>query len=108
MEEVAGSLARDARDDDEHDSKERVLFKYFLKEWELVKSLLDCITANGGVTDPSDVQKIRSIVRFALCVFPLISLNVGTSTNYKFAAHEEMKETSVPLWCLQDSVLLVS
>ncbi|CAA6656204.1 unnamed protein product [Spirodela intermedia] len=62
MEDVAASLATDATDDDEHDSKERVLFKYFLKEWELVKSLLDCIAANGGVADPSDVQKIRTIM----------------------------------------------
>ncbi|XP_010559107.1 PREDICTED: tubulin-folding cofactor D [Tarenaya hassleriana] len=49
-------------EDDEHDSKERVLQRYFLQEWKLVKSLLDDIVSNGRVADPSSVQKIRSIM----------------------------------------------
>ncbi|KAL6004896.1 hypothetical protein ACLOJK_005454 [Asimina triloba] len=49
-------------EDDEHGSKERVVLKYFLLEWETVKSLLDAIVSNGRVTDPSAVGKIRSIV----------------------------------------------
>ncbi|KAH7863931.1 hypothetical protein Vadar_023696 [Vaccinium darrowii] len=49
-------------DDDEHDSKERVLQKYFLLEWKLVKSLLDDIVSNGRVSDLSSVHKIRTIV----------------------------------------------
>ncbi|KAK9274057.1 hypothetical protein L1049_018871 [Liquidambar formosana] len=49
-------------EDDEHDSKERVLQKYFLQEWKLVKSLLDDIVSNGRVSDLSSVHKIRSIM----------------------------------------------
>ncbi|KAF5184838.1 Tubulin-specific chaperone d [Thalictrum thalictroides] len=49
-------------DNDEHDSKERVLQKYFLREWSFVKSLLDHIVANGRVVDSSAVNKIRSIL----------------------------------------------
>lgn len=58
--------------DDEHDSKERVLQRYFLQEWKLVKSLLDDIVSNGRVVDPSSVQKIQSIVSCLL--FHLIYL----------------------------------
>ncbi|XP_015869592.3 tubulin-folding cofactor D isoform X1 [Ziziphus jujuba] len=49
-------------EDDEHDSKEAVLQKYFLLEWKLVKSLLDDIVSNGCVSDPSVAHKIRSIM----------------------------------------------
>ncbi|XP_077235475.1 ARM repeat superfamily protein [Tasmannia lanceolata] len=49
-------------EDDEHGSKERVILKYFLKEWKLVKSILDGIVANGGIVDPSNVSKIRSVM----------------------------------------------
>lgn len=52
----------DPEEDDEHDTKERVLLRYFLQEWALVKSILDRIVANDGATDPSDVNKIRSII----------------------------------------------
>ncbi|KAF9617172.1 hypothetical protein IFM89_034323 [Coptis chinensis] len=49
-------------DDDEHDSKERVLQKYFLKEWKLVKSLLDNIVSNTRLLDLTSVYTIRSIL----------------------------------------------
>ncbi|XP_058084985.1 tubulin-folding cofactor D [Magnolia sinica] len=49
-------------EDDEHGCKERVLLKYFLLEWEIVKSLLDGIISSGRVTDLSTVGKIRSII----------------------------------------------
>ncbi|XP_020891431.1 tubulin-folding cofactor D isoform X2 [Arabidopsis lyrata subsp. lyrata] len=49
-------------EEEEHDSRERFLLRYFLQEWKLVKSLLDDIVANGRVIDPSSVQKIRSIM----------------------------------------------
>ncbi|KDP28777.1 hypothetical protein JCGZ_14548 [Jatropha curcas] len=49
-------------EDDEHGCKERVLQKYFLQEWKLVKSLLDDIVSNGRVSDLSSVHKIRSIM----------------------------------------------
>ncbi|PKA48420.1 hypothetical protein AXF42_Ash020938 [Apostasia shenzhenica] len=49
-------------EDDEHDSKETVLLRYFLREWELVKSIIDRIVSRDGATDPSDVSKIRSIM----------------------------------------------
>ncbi|KAF5732940.1 putative beta-tubulin cofactor d [Tripterygium wilfordii] len=49
-------------EDDEHDAKERVLQRYFLQEWKLVKSLLDDIVSHGRVSNSSSVQKIRSIM----------------------------------------------
>ncbi|KAK2650585.1 hypothetical protein Ddye_018074 [Dipteronia dyeriana] len=57
MEEVVYNI-----EDDELDSKECVLQKYFLLEWSLVKSLLDDIVSNGRVSDSSSVYKIRSIM----------------------------------------------
>ncbi|PIN05322.1 Beta-tubulin folding cofactor D [Handroanthus impetiginosus] len=49
-------------EDDEHESKERVLQRYFLQEWKLVKSLLDDIVSARCVSDLSAVHKIRSIM----------------------------------------------
>ncbi|XAR54139.1 hypothetical protein NMG60_11029152 [Bertholletia excelsa] len=60
--EVEEPLMAATEEDDEHDSKERVLQRYFLQEWKLVKSILDDIVSNGCVSDPSSVHKIRSIV----------------------------------------------
>jgi hypothetical protein len=48
--------------DDVHDSKEVVLRRYFLQEWELVSDILRRIVAAGGVAEPADVHRIRSIV----------------------------------------------
>ncbi|OEL30057.1 Tubulin-folding cofactor D [Dichanthelium oligosanthes] len=48
--------------DDEHDSKDVVLRRYFLQEWELVAAILRRIVAAGGVAEPADVHRIRSIV----------------------------------------------
>lgn len=48
--------------DDEYESKESVLQRYFLQEWKLVKSLLDDIVSARCVSDLSAVHKIRSIV----------------------------------------------
>jgi hypothetical protein len=48
--------------DDAHDSKEVVLRRYFLQEWELVSAILGRIVAAGGVAEPADVHRIRSIV----------------------------------------------
>lgn len=50
------------QEDDELGHKEQVLLKYFLQEWKFVKSLLDSIVSNGGITDYSTAGKIRSIV----------------------------------------------
>lgn len=61
-EEGLNKEAVEEEEDDEHGSKERVLQKYFLMEWELVKSLLNDIVSHGRVSDPSSVYKIRSIV----------------------------------------------
>lgn len=55
-------VVREVEEDDEHDSKESVLQRYFLQEWKLVKSLLDDIISSGRVSDISSVHKIRSIV----------------------------------------------
>ncbi|CAL4934301.1 unnamed protein product [Urochloa decumbens] len=51
-----------AAGDDEHDSKEVVLRRYFLQEWELVSAILGRIVAAGGVADPADVRRIRCIM----------------------------------------------
>lgn len=48
--------------EDEYDSKESVLQRYFLQEWKLVKSLLDDIVSARRVSDLSAVHKIRSIM----------------------------------------------
>lgn len=48
--------------DDEQDSKEVVLRRYFLQEWELVSAILRRIVTGGGVAEPADVHRIRSIV----------------------------------------------
>lgn len=61
---VSDEVDPSQREDDEHDSKEAVLLRYFLLEWELVKSILDRIVDNGGISSPADVHKIRSIVGF--------------------------------------------
>ncbi|XP_076886463.1 tubulin-folding cofactor D-like [Bidens hawaiensis] len=64
VEDKAKPLAagEEVEEDDEHDSKEVVLQRYFLQEWKLVKSILDDIVSNGQVTDLSSVRKIRSIM----------------------------------------------
>lgn len=48
--------------DDVHDSKEVVLRRYFLQEWELVSTILGRVVAAGGVAEPADVHRIRSIM----------------------------------------------
>ncbi|XP_031113928.1 tubulin-folding cofactor D [Ipomoea triloba] len=58
----SSALPEEVDEDDEHDSKERVLQRYFLQEWKLVKSLLDDIVLHGRVSDLSSVHKIRSIM----------------------------------------------
>ncbi|KAK6918554.1 Tubulin-specific chaperone D, C-terminal [Dillenia turbinata] len=50
------------QEDDEHDTKERVLQKYFLQEWKLVKSIVEQIVSDGRISDLSSVHKIRSIM----------------------------------------------
>jgi 3-oxoacyl-ACP reductase-like protein len=55
--------------DDEHDSKEVVLRRYFIQEWEIVSDILRRIVDAGGVAEPADVQRIRSIV-CSLCQPP--------------------------------------
>ncbi|KAL3615585.1 hypothetical protein CASFOL_041246 [Castilleja foliolosa] len=59
---VLTPLSSVEENDDEHDSKERVLQRYFLQEWKLVKSILDDIVSARRVSDPSAVHKIRSIM----------------------------------------------
>jgi len=50
------------QEDDELESKESVLQKYFLQEWNIVKSLLHDIVSKSRVSDPSSVHRLRSIV----------------------------------------------
>ena len=49
-------------DDEQGTSCKEALQKYFLQEWNVVKSILDDIVAAGGVADFASVHKIRSIV----------------------------------------------
>ncbi|KAJ4980759.1 hypothetical protein NE237_031596 [Protea cynaroides] len=56
------SLSITNEEDDEHDSKERVLHRYFVQEWKLLKSLLDDIVISGCVSDTSTVNRIRAIL----------------------------------------------
>ena len=60
--DAGASADRTAVGDDEHDSKEVVLRRYFLQEWELVSAILRSIVAGGGVAESADVHRIRSIV----------------------------------------------
>lgn len=62
-EEASASPSLQGEVEDEYDSKESVLQRYFLQEWKLVKSLLDNIVSARRVSDLSAVHKIRSIVR---------------------------------------------
>ncbi|XP_047981355.1 tubulin-folding cofactor D isoform X1 [Salvia hispanica] len=61
-EEASASPSLQGEVEDEYDSKESVLQRYFLQEWKLVKSLLDNIVSARRVSDLSAVQKIRSIL----------------------------------------------
>ena len=84
-EESLKKEAVEEEEDDEHGSKERVLQKYFLMEWELVKSLLNDIVSHGRVSDPSSVYKIRSIVSsftsfLCFCFSCLLSIGDGSTS----------------------------
>ncbi|KAL1546475.1 tubulin-folding cofactor D-like [Salvia divinorum] len=61
-EEASASPSLLGEVEDEYDSKESVLQRYFLQEWKLVKSLLDNIVSARRVSDLSAVHKIRSIL----------------------------------------------
>lgn len=63
-ETVTATVMNLEEEDDEHDSKERVLQKCFLQEWNLVKSFLNDTVSNSRVSDASSVHQIRSIVYF--------------------------------------------
>ncbi|XP_074263177.1 tubulin-folding cofactor D [Silene latifolia] len=55
-------VQEEEEDDDEHDCCSKVLQKYFLIEWNTVKSILDDIVSAGRVSDFSSVYKIRTIL----------------------------------------------
>lgn len=62
LEEVKQAVSEEATEDDVLDSRERVLQRFFLQEWKLVKSLLDDIVASPGAADISSAHKIQSIM----------------------------------------------
>ncbi|KAK7357845.1 hypothetical protein VNO80_17142 [Phaseolus coccineus] len=62
MEAIQETVVTMNQEEDELDSKESVLQKYFLQEWNIVKSLLDDIVSNARVSDTSSVHRIRSIL----------------------------------------------
>ncbi|KAK9742802.1 hypothetical protein RND81_03G198300 [Saponaria officinalis] len=59
---VEEEVKEEEEDDDEHDCCSKVLQKYFLIEWNTVKSILDDIVSAGRVSDFSSVYKIRTIL----------------------------------------------
>ncbi|KAL5059648.1 hypothetical protein RYX36_031252 [Vicia faba] len=61
-ETVIATAAMNQEEDDEYDSKEKVLKKHFLQEWNLVKAFIDDTVSNSRVSDPSFVHKFRSIM----------------------------------------------
>nr|XP_009782677.1 PREDICTED: tubulin-folding cofactor D isoform X2 [Nicotiana sylvestris] len=104
--------------DDEHDSKESVVQRYFLQEWKLVKSLLDNIISNGRVSDISSVHKIRSIMDkyqeqgqllepyLESMVSPLMSI-VRSKAVKLGAASEEILEVIKPICIIIYSLVTV-
>ncbi|ESW14847.1 hypothetical protein PHAVU_007G022200 [Phaseolus vulgaris] len=62
MEAIQETAVTMNQEEDELDSKESVLQKYFLQEWSIVKSLLNDIVSNARVSDTSSVHRIRSIL----------------------------------------------
>ncbi|XP_057533756.1 tubulin-folding cofactor D isoform X1 [Amaranthus tricolor] len=49
-------------EDDEHACKDKILQKYFLQEWNVIKSIIDDIVSIGHVADISSAYKIRTIL----------------------------------------------
>ncbi|KAK7390830.1 hypothetical protein VNO78_18945 [Psophocarpus tetragonolobus] len=62
MEAIEETAVTMNQEEDELESKETVLQKYFLQEWNTVKSLLDDIVSKSRVSNPSSVHRIRSIL----------------------------------------------
>ncbi|XP_075094332.1 tubulin-folding cofactor D isoform X4 [Nicotiana tabacum] len=104
--------------DDEHDSKESVVQRYFLQEWKRVKSLLDDIISIGRVSDISSVHKIRSIMDkyqeqgqllepyLESMVSPLMSI-VRSKAVELGAASEEILEVMKPICIIIYSLVTV-
>lgn len=61
-EPISVSTAFQAEEDDELASKERILLKYFLIEWSIVKSIIDDVVSARRFSDLSSAYKIRSIM----------------------------------------------
>ncbi|KAF3662209.1 Tubulin-folding cofactor D [Capsicum annuum] len=118
MEEELKVEVSEVVEDDEHDSKESVLQRYFLQEWKLVKSLLDNIISNGRVSDVSSVHKIRSIMDkyqqqgqllepyLESMVSPLMSI-VRSKAVELASASEEILEVIKPLCIIIYSLVTV-
>ncbi|XP_015055533.1 tubulin-folding cofactor D [Solanum pennellii] len=118
MEEQLKMGVTEVEEDDEHDSKECVLQRYFLQEWKLVKSLLDDIISNGRVSDISSVHKIRSIMDkyqeqgqllepyLESMVSPLMSI-VRSKAVERVAASEEILEVINPVCIIIYSLVTV-
>ncbi|WOG95485.1 hypothetical protein DCAR_0414804 [Daucus carota subsp. sativus] len=105
-------------EEDEQDSKEAVLQRYFLQEWQQVKSILHSILSNGRVTDLSSVRKIRSIMDkyqeqgqllepyLESIISPLMSL-VRSKTIEPGLANNEVLEVIKPLCIIIYSLVTV-
>ncbi|KAI5401634.1 tubulin-folding cofactor D isoform X1 [Lathyrus oleraceus] len=61
-EEAVIATAMNQAEDDEYDSKEKVLKKYFLQEWNTVKAFIDDTVSNGRVSNLPSAYNIRSIM----------------------------------------------
>ncbi|KAI3449108.1 hypothetical protein Pfo_005773 [Paulownia fortunei] len=112
------SSLQGGEEDDEHDSKERVLQRYFLQEWKLVKSLLDDIVSARRVSDLSAIHKIRSIMDkyqeqgqliepyLESIVSPLMAV-VRTRTTELGASSDEILEVIKPICIIIYSLVTV-
>lgn len=59
------TMAVELNEEEDHErgtSCKKALLKYFLQEWNVVKSILDHIVSAGGISDFASVHKIRSIM----------------------------------------------
>ncbi|KAK1394025.1 Tubulin-folding cofactor D [Heracleum sosnowskyi] len=118
MEKPESVIAPIVTEEDEQDSKEAVLQRYFLVEWKQVKSILHTIISNGRVTDLSSVRKIRSIMDkyqeqgqllepyLESIISPLMSL-VRSKTIEPGLANNEVLEVIKPLCIIIYSLVTV-
>ncbi|KAL9142098.1 hypothetical protein ABFS82_14G146900 [Erythranthe guttata] len=118
MDEASLLSALRGEGEDEHESKESVLQRYFLLEWNLVKSFLDDVVSARRVSDLSAVNRIRSIMDkyqeqgqliepyLESIVSPLMAI-VCSRTTELGAASDEILEVIKPICIIIYSLVTV-